>query len=254
MKKILLISVAALFAWAASAQDNTYRNTQTNNYRNAAQTNNYRNAAQTYNNNAAQAGNYRGTPSDYRSAVGPRVNFYTNTDDASVGIGAYYRYSFNSHWRIEPSIYVLTEKDSSVDINFDAHYVFQIADWWGVFPQVGIVANDIKDWAVGMSVGAGFDFNVAHRWNISAGPSTSLCLTATVRTRWWYTSAPRTDSDKRTCITHAKSGSRCRDPLFHAVRHNAGIIWSYRPHGTFPWQGSATCLSADCDAAARCGP
>ena len=34
MKKILLISVAALFAWAASAQDNTYRNTQTNNYRN----------------------------------------------------------------------------------------------------------------------------------------------------------------------------------------------------------------------------
>ena len=47
MKKILLISVAALFAWAASAQDNTYRNTQTNNYRNAAQTNNYRNAAQT---------------------------------------------------------------------------------------------------------------------------------------------------------------------------------------------------------------
>ena len=84
MKKILLISVAALFAWAASAQDNTYRNTQTNNYRNAAQTNNYRNAAQTYNNNAAQAGNYRGTPSDYRSAVGPRVNFYTNTDDASV--------------------------------------------------------------------------------------------------------------------------------------------------------------------------
>lgn len=141
MKKILLISVAALFAWAASAQDNTYRNTQTNNYRNAAQTNNYRNAAQTY----------------------------TNTDDASVGIGAYYRYSFNSHWRIEPSIYVLTEKDSSVDINFDAHYVFQIADWWGVFPQVGIVANDIKDWAVGMSVGAGFDFNVAHRWNISAG-------------------------------------------------------------------------------------
>ena len=101
--------------------------------------------------------------------MGPRVNFYTNTDDASVGIGAYYRYSFNSHWRIEPSIYVLTEKDSSVDINFDAHYVFQIADWWGVFPQVGIVANDIKDWAVGMSVGAGFDFNVAHRWNISAG-------------------------------------------------------------------------------------
>ena len=132
MKKILLIATAALFAWTASAQDNNYRNTRDNNR------------------NAAQAGNYRSTPENYRSAVGPRVNFYTNTGDASVGIGAYYRYSFDSHWRIEPSIYVLTEKDSSVDINFDAHYVFRIADWWGVYPQVGVVANDIKDWAFGM--------------------------------------------------------------------------------------------------------
>lgn len=93
MKKILLIATAALFAWTASAQDNNYRNTRDNNR------------------NAAQAGNYRSTPDNYRSAVGPRVNFYTNTGDASVGIGAYYRYSFDSHWRIEPSIYVLTEKD-----------------------------------------------------------------------------------------------------------------------------------------------
>ena len=120
MKKILLIATAALFAWTASAQDNNYRNTRDNNR------------------NAAQAGNYRSTPDNYRSAVGPRVNFYTNTGDASVGIGAYYRYSFDSHWRIEPSIYVLTEKDSSVDINFDAHYVFRIADWWGVYQGLGI--------------------------------------------------------------------------------------------------------------------
>lgn len=199
MKKILLIAIAALFAWTASAQDNNYRNTRDNdrnatldnNYRNVRENNyrndrdntyrndrsdyrtdrnDYRNAAQTDNyGTAAQAGNYRGTPRNYRSAVGPRVNFYTNTDDAAVGIGAYYRYSFNSHWRVEPSIYVLTEKNSSVDINFDAHYVFRIADWWGVYPQVGVVANDIEDWAFGMSVGAGFDFNVANRWNISAG-------------------------------------------------------------------------------------
>ena len=94
MKKILLISVAALFAWAASAQDNTYRNTQTNNYRNAAQTNNYRNAAQTYNNNAAQAGNYRGTPSDYRVSIStptrttPRSVSAPTTATASIRTGA----------------------------------------------------------------------------------------------------------------------------------------------------------------------
>ena len=97
MKKILLISVAALFAWAASAQDNTYRNTQTNNYRNAAQTNNYRNAAQTYNNNAAQAGNYRGTPSAVRwvrvsistpTRTTPRSVSAPTTATASIRTGA----------------------------------------------------------------------------------------------------------------------------------------------------------------------
>lgn len=98
-----------MFAWTASAQDNNYRNTRDNNR------------------NAAQAGNYRSTPDNYRSAVGPRVNFYTNTGDASVGIGAYYRYSFDSHWRIESVDLCPDGKgSSSVDINFDAHYVFRI--------------------------------------------------------------------------------------------------------------------------------
>ena len=129
MKRILLIAMAAIFACTASAQ----------------------------------------TRRTFRNSVGPRVNFYTNTNDAAVGIGAYYRYEFDSHWRIEPSIYILAEKDSSVDINFDAHYVFRIADWWGVYPQLGLVANDIEDWAFGMSVGGGFDFNVGHRWNVAAG-------------------------------------------------------------------------------------
>lgn len=184
MKKILLISIAALFAGTVWAQNtDTYRDnrTRTGTYENTGtydNTGSYGNAntygtantyqrADAYNpGNANATGNAR---TNYRSSIGPRVNFYTNTDDASVGIGAYYRYSFNSHWRIEPSIYVLTEKDSSVDINFDAQYVFHVGRWWNVYPLVGFVANDIKDWAFGMSVGVGFDFNVARRWDISAG-------------------------------------------------------------------------------------
>lgn len=184
MKKILLISIAALFAGTVWAQNtDTYRDnrTRTGTYENTGtydNTGSYGNAntygtantyqrADAYNpGNANATGNAR---TNYRSSIGPRVNFYTNTSDASVGIGAYYRYSFNSHWRIEPSIYVLTEKDSSVDINFDAQYVFHVGRWWNVYPLVGFVANDIKDWAFGMSVGVGFDFNVARRWDISAG-------------------------------------------------------------------------------------
>lgn len=212
MKKIFLISIAALFAGSVLAQNtdtyrdnrdrnrneaygtndnrDTYRdnrrtrndgygtngmydNTGTNRNANTYGTSNNYGRSDVYNTvdaynpgNANATGNAR---TNYRSAIGPRVNFYTNTDDATVGIGAYYRFSFDSHWRIEPSIYVLTEKDSSVDINFDAQYVFHVGRWWNVYPLVGFVANDIKDWAFGMSVGVGFDFNVARRWDISAG-------------------------------------------------------------------------------------
>ena len=36
-------------------------------------------------------------------ALGPRMNIYTNTGDAVVGLGAFGRYSFTDNWRIEPS-------------------------------------------------------------------------------------------------------------------------------------------------------
>lgn len=184
MKKILLISVAALFAGTVWAQNtDTYRDTRTRNRDGAyGTTTGTYGTTGTYNNtgnnpdlgridayNTGNANTTANARTNYRSAIGPRVNFYTNTDDATVGIGAYYRYSFDSHWRLEPSIYVLTEKDSSVDINLDVQYVFHVGRWWNVYPLVGVVANDIQDWAAGMSVGLGFDFNVANRWDISAG-------------------------------------------------------------------------------------
>ena len=43
-------------------------------------------------------------------AVGPRMNIYTNTGDAVVGLGAYGRYSFDGNWRIEPSLMALLHK------------------------------------------------------------------------------------------------------------------------------------------------
>ena len=40
-------------------------------------------------------------------ALGPRMNIYTNTGDAVVGLGAFGRYSFTDNWRIEPSLTAL---------------------------------------------------------------------------------------------------------------------------------------------------
>ena len=68
---------------------------------------------------AQQAGNW---------AVGPRMNIYTNTGDAVVGLGAFARYSFDDNWRIEPSLTALLHSGCSIDLSCDAQYVFHIAD------------------------------------------------------------------------------------------------------------------------------
>ena len=46
-------------------------------------------------------------------ALGPRMNIYTNTGDAVVGLGAFGRYSFTDNWRIEPSLMALLHSGCS---------------------------------------------------------------------------------------------------------------------------------------------
>ncbi|WP_300099019.1 outer membrane beta-barrel protein [uncultured Alistipes sp.] len=109
---------------------------------------------------AQQAGNW---------AVGPRMNIYTNTGDAVVGLGAFARYSFDDNWRIEPSLTALLHSGCSIDLSCDAQYVFHVSSQWDLYPAVGITANDIGRWAAGLNIGGGFDYNITSNWDISAG-------------------------------------------------------------------------------------
>lgn len=102
-------------------------------------------------------------------ALGPRMNIYTNTGDAVVGLGAFGRYSFTDNWRIEPSLMALLHSGCSIDISVDAQYVFHLGEGWSVYPAVGFTANDIGKWAAGLNIGGGFDFEVARNWDLSAG-------------------------------------------------------------------------------------
>lgn len=102
-------------------------------------------------------------------ALGPRMNIYTNTGDAVVGLGAFGRYSFTDNWRIEPSLMALLHSGCSIDISVDAQYVFHLGEGWSVYPAVGFTANDIDKWAAGLNIGGGFDFEVARNWDLSAG-------------------------------------------------------------------------------------
>lgn len=107
---------------------------------------------------AQEAGNW---------SLGPRVSLYTNTGDTVIGLGAYARYSISDHWRLEPSIQGLLHDECSIDVNLDVHYLFRVAEWWNIYPAVGITTNEIGRWAFGMNVGMGFDFNIARHWEIT---------------------------------------------------------------------------------------
>lgn len=104
-----------------------------------------------------------------RWAVGPRMNIYTNTGDAVVGLGAFGRYSFTDNWRIEPSLMALLHSGCSIDISVDAQYVFHLGKGWEVYPAVGLTANDIGKWAAGLNIGGGFDYAITSEWDLSAG-------------------------------------------------------------------------------------
>lgn len=102
-------------------------------------------------------------------AVGPRMNIYTNAGDTVVGLGAFGRYSFTDNWRIEPSLMALLHEGCSLDISCDAQYVFHVGSGWHLYPAAGLTINDIGRWAAGLNLGGGFDVEVAHSWDISAG-------------------------------------------------------------------------------------
>lgn len=110
-------------------------------------------------------------------ALGPRMGIYTNSGEGAIlGLGVYARYNLTDAWRLEPAVTVLFHSNCSVDINLDAHYLFEVARGWYLYPVLGVTVSDMVDewgwesqWAFGMNVGAGVDFRVARHWDLTAG-------------------------------------------------------------------------------------
>lgn len=154
MKKLILLAAVALCAFTtASAQEM------------AARTRNTVDAGtrtRTETTNATER---------IRWGVGPKIGIYTHTggDGAVFGIGASARYSISSHWRLEPALIALIEDDCSLDINCDLQYLFTVARWWSLYPQVGLSGNDIYGWSFGVNLGVGTDFTLTRRWDLTAG-------------------------------------------------------------------------------------
>ena len=162
MKKIILDEIAALCAFTTGSAQERGRNRDWEAERSRAA------ASQQQ---VAGPEHWKQGPERERWAVGPRIGIYTHAggDGAIFGLGAYGRYNISNHWRVEPGITALLKDGCSIDINADIQYPFPVARRWNVYPQVGISGNDLYGWSFGFDVGAGTDFILTRRWDLSAG-------------------------------------------------------------------------------------
>lgn len=189
MKKIYLIAIAAVFAWTASAQQRTdgrnpersgYTNTTRSDYNSDRQTYTNDSGRQTYTDDSGvmNDGRNRTAYTDTNSpdmetrgrwAVGPQFGVYFNSEKGGVfGVGAMVRYDIGPRLRVQPAIMALCKDDCSIDISGDLQYLFRVARWWTVYPQVGVGGNDFNGWSFGVDLGVGTDFAIARRWDLTA--------------------------------------------------------------------------------------
>ena len=102
--------------------------------------------------------------------LGIRTGLYTHTGDgAKYGLGLAARYNPADGFRIEPSVAFIFGRNCSVDVSINAHYVFNVnrARTMWLYPIVGIGINQINRWSMGISLGAGYDWDFHHHWALS---------------------------------------------------------------------------------------
>ena len=103
-------------------------------------------------------------------SVLPKANVYTNTGGGAIfGLGVAGRYAFSDNIRVEPALTALFKTGASIDVSADMHYIFDMTSEWKVYPLVGISANDIGSWSMGINFGVGTDYRIAERWDLTAG-------------------------------------------------------------------------------------
>lgn len=101
----------------------------------------------------------------------------TYGNEAKVGLGVQYRYSFTDNWRIEPSFNYYFKHDyvSFWDLGANVHYLFPVAEQVDIYPLAGLCYFNgkahLSDWGKGWHnvnsgelaarIGAGADFKIA---------------------------------------------------------------------------------------------
>ncbi len=99
---------------------------------------------------------------------GAMTSIYSRWDGAAA-IGAYGRYGFGNHLRIEPSFLIYCRKGMSVDISGDVQYPIALNNGFELYPLAGISINDPGKLGVGLNLGSGLGYNIDNKFSLDCG-------------------------------------------------------------------------------------
>lgn len=114
-----------------------------------------------------------GLTASAQHGVGVQLGYGSKTERLSLG--AKYQYSFTKNWRAEAAFdYTFMPKNSTFwTLGVNAHYVFQLAEDFSVYPSVGlynahsgfdVAGVSSSDNELGFAVGGGAQYHFNSKW------------------------------------------------------------------------------------------
>lgn len=110
--------------------------------------------------------------------IGAQMNYGLHSDYKNPGLGVRYQYCITDHFRIEPSANFFFKKDNMTmwDLNFNLHYVFQLAPKFNIYPLGGLTLlgadYDFHDYSdsdtqFGINLGGGVEYWLTHNFGFN---------------------------------------------------------------------------------------
>ncbi len=95
--------------------------------------------------------------------IGGKINIYSGWNGA-IGIGVYTRHNLGgSGFRLEPSLVIICEEGSSIDLTTDLQYPFNLSPSLELYPLVGLSLNDPGKLALGVNLGGGLGYRISQK-------------------------------------------------------------------------------------------
>ncbi len=99
---------------------------------------------------------------------GAKVNLYSGWN-GMIGLGGYARYDISQLFRLEPSLVILCDEGTSIDLSVDLHMPMELSSAVELYPLVGLSLNDPGKLGLGVNLGGGLGYSISQKVNVDFG-------------------------------------------------------------------------------------